>query len=79
MPDDKSKRGKQDRARINVNEDYERTDWAKKLGVSPDQLKSLVKKHGASVSAIKKALGKRSSEEQCPSRARLRDENSLNF
>ena len=58
MPDDKSKRGKQDRARINVNEDYERRDWSKKLGVSQDELKSLVKKHGPSVSAIKKALGK---------------------
>jgi hypothetical protein len=58
MPDDKSKRGKQDRARINVNEDYERRDWAKKLGVSHDELRSLAKKHRPSVSAIKEALGK---------------------
>jgi hypothetical protein len=58
MSDDKTKRGTQDRARINVNEDYERRDWAKKLGVSQDKLRSLVKKHGPSVSAIKKALGK---------------------
>jgi Protein of unknown function (DUF3606) len=56
MPDDLKKRGTEDRGRINVNEDYERRDWAKKLGVSQDELRSLVKKHGPSVSAIKKAL-----------------------
>jgi hypothetical protein len=43
MLDDKSKRGPQDRARINVDEDYERRYWAKKLGVSQDQLRSLVR------------------------------------
>jgi hypothetical protein len=58
MADDKSKRGTQDRAKINVNEDYERRDWAKKLGVSQDELRSLVKQNGPSVSAIKKALEK---------------------
>jgi Protein of unknown function (DUF3606) len=33
MPDDKSKPGGQDRARINVNEPYELRDWARKFGV----------------------------------------------
>jgi hypothetical protein len=40
MPDDKSKPGGQDRKRININEDYEVRDWAKKFGVSQDQLKA---------------------------------------
>jgi Protein of unknown function (DUF3606) len=31
MPDDKSKRGKPDRDRINTGEPYELRDWAKKF------------------------------------------------
>ena len=40
MSDDKSKTGGQDRARISVSEDYEVRDWAKKFGVTPEQLKA---------------------------------------
>ena len=36
MADDKTQPGGQDRARININEDYEVRDWSQKLGVSPD-------------------------------------------
>jgi len=32
MPDDKSKRGGQDRTRIDVSEPYELRDWSKKFG-----------------------------------------------
>ena len=56
MPDDKSKRGGQDRKRINVNEDYELRDWSKKFGVSQDELKAAVKAVGASASAVEKHL-----------------------
>jgi uncharacterized protein DUF3606 len=60
MPDDKSKRGGQDRNRINVNEDYELRDWSKKFGVSQDELKAAVKAVGDNASAVEKHLkGKR--------------------
>jgi hypothetical protein len=44
MADDTSKRGGQDRTRIDVNEDCELRDWSKKFGVTPEQLKEAVKK-----------------------------------
>jgi len=56
MPDDKSKRGGQDRNRININEDYELRDWSKKFGVSQEELKSAVKAVGDSASAVEKHL-----------------------
>lgn len=58
MADDKSKVGGRDRARINVNEDYELRDWSKRLGVSKDELKKAVQKVGTSASAVRKHLGK---------------------
>jgi hypothetical protein len=57
MSDDKNKSGGQDRVRINVNEDYELRDWSKRLGVTPERLKELVKKHGPMAADIRKALG----------------------
>ena len=42
MADDKSKFGKSDRDRINVNEDYELRDWSKAFGVTPERLKAAV-------------------------------------
>ena len=56
MPDDKSKPGGQDRKRINVNEDYELRDWAKKFGVSQAELKAAVKAVGDNASAVEKHL-----------------------
>jgi len=44
MADDPSKRGKQDRDRINVDQEYEVRDWAKSLGVSEDELRNAVAK-----------------------------------
>ena len=52
MPDDKSKRGGQDRTRIDVSEAYEVRDWAKKLGVSEDDLKAAVSKVGDRAAAV---------------------------
>lgn len=46
MADDKSKRGKADRDRINLNEDYEKEYWKKALGVSGQQLAAAVRKVG---------------------------------
>lgn len=56
--DDKSKVGKPDRDRINVNEDYELRDWSKKFGVSAEELKKAVQKVGTSADAVRKHLGK---------------------
>ena len=56
MSDDKQKVGGQDRARINVNEDYELRDWSKKFGVSPDQLKKAVAAVGDRADAVERHL-----------------------
>ena len=58
MADDTTKQGKQDRDRINVNEDYELRDWSKKFGVSPEELKSAVQKVGPMVKDVQQHLGK---------------------
>jgi Protein of unknown function (DUF3606) len=52
MTDDPSKRGPQDRSRINTSEDYEVRYWSEKFGVSPEQLKAAVRKVGNSVEAV---------------------------
>jgi hypothetical protein len=57
MADDKQQRAPQDAARINVNEDYEVQYWTKDLGVSRERLEQLVKDHGVSAEAVRKALG----------------------
>ena len=59
MADNKQNRGAQDRARINMTEDYEVSYWTKELGVSREQLADAVKKVGVSVSAIRAELDKR--------------------
>lgn len=56
MADDKSKSGGQDRARINVNEDYELRDWSKKYGVTPDELKAAVKAVGTQAKDVEAHL-----------------------
>ena len=55
--DDKSKTDYRDRDRINIHEPYEVEFWAKEFGISHDELKELVKKHGVMVKDIRKALG----------------------
>ena len=56
MSDDLTKKGDQDRTRINTNEDHEVRYWSQKFGVSADQLKTAVKKVGNSASAVEKEL-----------------------
>ena len=59
MSDDKTNRGPQDRARINVHEPYELSYWSKTLGVSPERLRQLVQTYGVSANTIKQVLGKK--------------------
>ena len=46
MAEDKTKSGGQDSTRINVSEDYEVRDWAKKLDATPEQIRDAVKAVG---------------------------------
>ena len=57
MPDDRSRRGSQDRGRINMGEDYEVEYWTKTFGISKDRLAEIVKKVGDSVQAVRRELG----------------------
>jgi hypothetical protein len=56
MADDKTQRGGQDRKRIDVSQDYELRDWAKKFGVTPDELKEAVRAVGDSADAVQEHL-----------------------
>jgi hypothetical protein len=56
MSDDKTKTGGQDRARINVHEDYEVRDWCKSLGVTPERLKEAVAAVGDRADAVREYL-----------------------
>ncbi len=58
MADDRTKRGAQDRDRININEDYEVQYWSQKFGVSKEQLASAVDAVGPMVVDIARRLGK---------------------
>lgn len=60
MANNRTNRGPQDRARINLNEDYEVSSWtkAKALDVSGERLRQLVKEHGNSTEKTRGALGK---------------------
>ena len=46
MPDSTTSRGGQDRTRININQDYELRDWARKFNATPDQIKDAVGRVG---------------------------------
>ena len=56
MSDNKQKVGGADRRRINVNEDYELNDWAKKFGVTRDQLKEAVQAAGTDAAKVEQHL-----------------------
>jgi hypothetical protein len=57
MPDDLSKRGPQDRLRINSNEAWELKWWCRRLRVSPEKLKAAVHKVGPMVTDVRRYLG----------------------
>lgn len=46
MVDDLSKRGPEDRSRVNVNEDHERRYWCEKFGCTEDDLRAAVAEVG---------------------------------
>ena len=56
MSDDKTIRNGQDRARINMNEDYEVRDWSTKFGVTPEHLQRAVDAVGDRAEAVEKYL-----------------------
>jgi hypothetical protein len=57
MADDKTNVGRIDRARINVNEDYELRDWSAKLGVTSWEVKAAVRKVGPMAKDVARVLG----------------------
>jgi hypothetical protein len=57
MADDKTKTGKADRDRINVNEPYELRDWSKTFGVPEAVLKAAVEKVGPISKDVARELG----------------------
>jgi hypothetical protein len=65
MGDDKANRDQQDRSRINLEQGYEGRTWAKRLGVSEEELTSAVHAVGRSADKVKEYLSKR----KRPSRA----------
>lgn len=56
MADDKSNTGGQDRARINVNQDYELRDWAKSLNTTPERIKEAVQAVGDRADKVREYL-----------------------
>jgi hypothetical protein len=59
MAEPKGKRDFRDRDRINVKERHEIAFWAKRWGVSPEQVVAAHRKVGQSVKDIAAELGKR--------------------
>jgi len=57
MADDITDRGAQDRARINLSENYEVTYWTEALGVSEDDLREAVAQVGNSAEKVRIYLG----------------------
>jgi hypothetical protein len=59
MSDDLTQRGGSDRQRINVNQDYELRDWARRLGVSQQELKEAVRAVGDRADKVRDHLASR--------------------
>jgi len=56
--DDKSKTGKADDSRININESYELQYWSEKLNVTREELKKAVETAGPLVEDIENYFSK---------------------
>jgi Protein of unknown function (DUF3606) len=56
MADDKTNRGVADHIRINIHEPFELESWSKRLGVTPEELRQLVAKHGVMAADVRRAL-----------------------
>ena len=59
MPDDLTKRGPHDRARVNINQKHEIKGWCEKFKCSEEELKKAVEKVGDSVAALEVYFAKR--------------------
>ena len=59
MADDQTKAAPRDAKKISLSEDYEVRYWTHELGVTRKELEALVRKHGNSANAIRRALGTR--------------------
>jgi hypothetical protein len=64
MSDDKTKRSRRGRSRVNLSQDYEARDWAKSLGVDEHELRNAVSAVGDNAQKVRAYLRKR------PARAR---------
>jgi hypothetical protein len=58
MADNPKDRGPQDRARVNMDQDYEVRWWSKKFKVTPDRLRNAVDEVGSSADKVARRLGK---------------------
>jgi hypothetical protein len=59
VSDDKTKPGGQDRERISLSEDYEVRDWARKFGVTEEELRTTVGRVGNRADDVERELGRR--------------------
>jgi hypothetical protein len=58
MSDDLTKRGPQDRSKINIHEAWELKYWSDHFGVSKNELIEAVRRVGTSADAVRRLLGK---------------------
>ena len=56
MSDDRTNRDVREHARIDINQDSERREWAKSLGVTEDELKDAVRTTGDSAAKVRDYL-----------------------
>jgi uncharacterized protein YpmB len=59
MPDDKTKMDQRDRSRVAGDEDYEVAYFASRHGISQDEARELIKKHGNNREELEKAVSRR--------------------
>ena len=58
MADDLKQTGRQDDARINVNQDHEVSYWSRELGISPNELRQAVETAGPMVKDVRQHLNR---------------------
>jgi len=54
MPDNLTDRGPQDRARINIDEEWEVRYWTEELSITEEQLRTIVDKVGTSAEEVRR-------------------------
>jgi hypothetical protein len=58
MSDDKTKVGKPDRSRVSADQDYEVRKFAEKHGLSQEQARDLIARHGSNREKLEEAAKK---------------------